>query len=309
MSRSFLSNISAPGISTVGTTGSINTNNLGIGAPAPTTGGINIGNGKVNLYNSTAVAPLNFPSTGSTSNPTTTVAGDIWSTGTSVQELNMHTGSTTKKIAFADGTNLSSVPTSAVTGLDTALAGKASATLYYQLGTTTATPFASGTAVFSPLSLGTTSGTGLDVSANTTYAVEMFFAMSGSIATTTNRTLTFSLANSNATISSANLHIVTYANTTQITPTPGAATVYMGEYNVTSAPYTFAVEPQRSGTGTNYRIISIKGFIRIGSVSGGAKLSPLLQFVTNGESSTTCYAGSYASLTPMVGTTSNGTWT
>ena len=126
------------------------------------------------------------------------------------------------------------------------------------------------------------------------------------VGTGTNRTLSLSLANSTATVDRFIANVITLTNATQITPAVLQTATYQGSYNLTSAG-SIQVEPTRSTTTTVYREITIKGFIRIGA--SGGKLLPGLISATSGETGVTVYGGSYITLTPLSGTSSNGTWT
>jgi hypothetical protein len=184
------------------------------------------------------------------------------------------------------------------------LSGVAASPLYYQL-TSSFTPSSGspGTTLFSPFNLGGTSGSGLTVAAQT-YAFEMIVQMVGT-ATAVSRTLTASFANSSATISRVIANVVTSSNATQITPAVTVSATYMANYNQTSGA-SFALEPTRSASSTIYRESVIRGFIQFSSTG---KFLPGIQYTTNGETSVTIYGGSTIMLTPVSGTTSNGTWT
>jgi len=189
------------------------------------------------------------------------------------------------------------------------ISGAAAAPLYYQLTSSFSPSSGSpGTTAFSPFGLGTTSTNGITVSNATTYAIDMQVAMFG-VGAATAKTLNFTFgSNQTATVSSAAINVTTNINTTQITPAIAATVTYMGTYYQTSG-FTFAVEPSRTLAASPFRLISIKGFVRIGGTAGStSKLIPVLQYATNGETSVTIYAGSTITLTPLPGTTSNGTW-
>jgi hypothetical protein len=231
---------------------------------------------------------------------TTDVSGATLALGTAGQITANSTTITATELGYIDGLT---------SNAQTQISAKQDPSLYYEV-LTTFSPGSPGTTAFSPLNLGVASGNGVTVNTATTYAIDMQIAMVGTGAATT-KTLNFGFgANGTATITSAALNIITSINTTQITPAVATTATYMGNYYQTTG-FSFALEPQRTLAATPSRMISIKGYVRIGGTAGSTvKIIPVLQYSTNGETAVSVYNGTYVSLTPVstTNTNYNGTW-
>jgi hypothetical protein len=209
-------------------------------------------------------------------------------------------------ILDADINASAAIATSKISGLDTALTNKQPQPFYYSnTGTTPITFSAPGTAAFSPFST-SNSTLGVDVAANTTYAVDFQIALVGT-STAQSRQLFVAFSNSTCNTTQWGYNTLCYNNTSQINPVIATSASYQSNYNGTLVgDQTLYVEITASAGGTRYRLITVKGIFRTGSTAG--KFIPQMGYITNGETNVRIYSGTYISVTPLLGTASNGTW-
>jgi hypothetical protein len=171
--------------------------------------------------------------------------------------------------------------------------------LYYHIPTNLTLTNPTAGVSFSPLGL-TNGNVSLD--ANKTYYFDMLIYMQISSGST--RTLNMEMVTTGTAPTTIGYQVASYASA-QAFGTTTAQTIANVITNATITGSLMAIDISRSAASL-YRTIRASGTIRTGN--GACTVAPLFRYPTGTETSIIVQAGSYALFEPLIGTSSNGTW-